>query len=621
MRKQLVGPALRPVGVERDFFLVFAKVFIFAARMRLRHLREIQFWITFLGINFLLFVPAYLAKRGQSDFFPWLIWKADSWVGVGKALLYNRENFDIFRLSSEFSLILLSLILFAGPPYRRAATRFSLGFYLLLLLYQIYHQSFSAFYQTPPFFYNDWGLIRVGWQILWNDWQWFYLLVLLLALLLLLALARALRFLLQRYDHRAFSPVSYTIFVFILLESLVFAFRWGYRAWPEHVLQFQVAPILTNARESLQAARQMSRLDVAALADHRPYADYRLQKRPNFYFLFIESYGRLLYDEPGLRTDYERLLGDLEGQLADSAWYAASALSRAPVTGAGSWVSYSSFLDGFDYRNRGTYWALFENETFYRYQHLLRWLQGQGYRNYRLSAIGGTTDDKIPWETHRQLYAVDEWIRNSDFDYRGLLYGWGPSPPDQFSLHFAHDRIQRTWQGPYTLFFISQNSHNPFVSPTEVAPDWRLLNDSTVHQASESRFFEPPSLENYGRSIRYQLEYLIDFILREGGEEDIFFLVGDHQPPLFPLTKLGMETPVHLIAKNRAFVEAFQRQGLQLGLRVDDGVPYLRHEGFYSLLVHHLWPHYGDSSRVAPPYLPQGLDVFGDLPPTEEKKY
>ncbi len=594
---------------------------IILAAMKPRYLRELRFWIIFLGINFLLFVPTYLAQWGAAEFFPWSVFKGASIVGIGKGLLYNRENLDFFRLSIEFSLSLIAIILLSPPRHRRRWGYTAFAFYLLLLIYQIYHQAFLSLYQTPPFFYNDWGLLQVGLKIFLQEWQYVHLLGIALGLLFLSGIAWTIRWLVRQHDRSSFSYASYAIFLFLLAESLVFGFRWGYKAWPEHVLQFQVAPIIVNARESIEAQQQMSRLDMEALAEHRPYEEYKLAKQPNFYFLFVESYGRLLYDDPQLTEGYQAVLAGLEKKLADSTWYTASILSTAPVTGGASWVSYASFMDGFNYRNRGTYWALLEDTTYHRYQHLLRWLQGQDYRNYRLSAIGGTEDVQIPWDTYGKFYAVDEWIRYSDFNYQGLLYGWGPSPPDQFSLNYAREYIQNEGTGPHTLFFITQNSHNPFVSPTEVAPNWRLLNDSTVNQATESRFFEPPVIENYGKSINYQLQYLIDFIVKEGREEDIFILVGDHQPPLFPLTEIGFETPLHVISKNKAFVEAFHQQGLSPGLWVADTDTKLRHEGFYSLLLHHLWPLYGDSSRVAPKYLPQGLDIFSLPNPPSEKKY
>ena len=223
----------------------------------------------------------------------------------------------------------------------------------------------------------------------------------------------------------------------------------------------------------------------------------------------------------------------------------------------------------------------------------------------------------IPWETYTRFYAVDEWITYADFDYQGALYGWGPSPPDQFSLHFAHHHIrQQRPDQPFSLFFISQNSHNPFVSPDEVIDDWQSLNDTSQYHPTQSRIFEPPVLANYDKAIRYQLEYLIHFILQEGREEDLFIIVGDHQPPLFPKPGAGFETPLHLIGRDSALIHSFAAQQLEAGLLLDSTQHSIRHEGFYSLLLHHLSTRWGTAEANIPPYLPLGETRF--FPPSKE---
>lgn len=567
---------------------------------------ELRFWGSFLLLNFLLFVPAYVANIDRSSFFPWEVFANWSPLLMAKALFYNRSNLDIFRWSIEFSMLLFSFLI-----WRKKGQRFFifglLVLYWLLLSYQIYHQAFYALYQSPPFFYNDWGLLRVGWKIVLHDFKFQHL----LALLALAGLAwlsyRLIRYLLQTIATHSFSRISLSIIFFLVAESLLILFRWGYRAWPEHVPQFHIAPIVKNIKESQEAQREMEQMNIPALSAYRPYDSLHLVSKPNLFFLFIESYGRVVYDDPQIREPYRETILKLENRLQDSAWHSRSIYSTAPVSGGASWVSYSTFLDGFDFKNRGTYWALLQDEDFANYQHLPRLLQSKGYRNYRLSSIGGSGDMEIPWDTYTRFYAVDEWIRYEAFNYKGLLYGWGPSPPDQFSLHFANEQIRRQEQGaPFTLFFITQNSHNPFVSPSAITPNWRSLNDSTVNQQTESRIFEQPVLENYISAIQYQLDFITNFIITEGQTNDIFIICGDHQPPIFPLPGAGFETPLHIIAKDSSFLKAFAEQHFSLGLHLQDTTHSILHEGFYSLLMHHLIRQFGDGTQKAPPYLPNG---------------
>ena len=575
--------------------------------------REIYFWLVFGSLNFLLFVPAYIADMDRSSFLPWESFWQNSFVQIGKDIVYNRSNLDVFRWSIEFSLLLFlaSFLLPARINKKKLVLAFFFSFYLLLLIYQIYHQSFYAIYQTPPFFYNDWGLLKVGWKIFLNDFNWRFAALMILALIGFTLIFFALKFLIDCLSKSIFSYWSKGIMLFFFLESLVLLFRWGYQAWPEHVLQFHVAPIIKNIKESQDAHAQMKAMDIPGLVQHQPYKNIELKQWPNFFFIFIESYGRVLYDDENLRKDYMDYLPGLTNSLEKDGWFSRSILSTAPVSGGASWVSYSTFLNGFDFQNRGTYWALLNDTLFNQYQHFPRLLQTKGYRNYRLSAIGGSEDMEIPWDTYTRFYAVDEWILNEDFDYKGLLYGWGPSPPDQFSLNFANQHIREKQKGdPFTLFFITQNSHNPFLCPDEVSPDWRSLNDSTVNQSQDSRIFEKPNIESYKKSIQYQLEFLVNFIQKEGRAEDVFVIVGDHQPPLFPQPGAGFETPLHIIGKDSVLLQQFGEQNFSSGLEVKDTSEYIKHEGFYSLLLHHLAKRYGEDSESMPPYLPNGYSII-----------
>ena len=416
--------------------------------MKFKEKKEVYFWLVFFALNFLLFIPSYLANIDRSNFFPIDSFWRTSPILVVKDLLYNRSNLDVFRWSIEFSVLLFMFCFFWRNKNKSVSQKsiflaFIFPFYLLLLFYQVYHQAFYSLYQTLPFFYNDYVLLKVAWDIFWNDLNWTSIGLMLLLFLIVLLIYFALRFLVYFINGHSFSRISKGLMLLMILESGVVLFRWGYQAWPEHVLQFQVAPIVKNIQESKEAYLQMQMMDIPHLVQHKPYEDLALKQWPNFFFIFIESYGRILYDEESLKEDYVAYLPKLNAALKQNSWHSTSILSTAPVAGGASWISYSTFLDGFDFKNRGTYWALLQDSLFGEYQHLPRLLQSKGYRNYRLSAIGGSEDMEIPWETYTRFYAVDEWILNEQFDYKGLLYGWGPSPPDQFSLNFANQHIRK----------------------------------------------------------------------------------------------------------------------------------------------------------------------------------
>ncbi len=113
------------------------------------------------------------------------------------------------------------------------------------------------------------------------------------------------------------------------------------------------------------------------------------------------------------------------------------AFSTSPVSGGQSWVSYTSVLFGYNIRNQGTFNSLLKNPAMDHYDNLFRVLSQNGYKTFRLNAIPQASNLEVPWEIYSRFYSIDKWINFSDLNYSGKLYGFGPSPPDQYSINFA----------------------------------------------------------------------------------------------------------------------------------------------------------------------------------------
>ncbi|UCC53706.1 MAG: hypothetical protein JSV68_06965, partial [Anaerolineaceae bacterium] len=66
---------------------------------------------------------------------------------------------------------------------------------------------------------------------------------------------------------------------------------------------------------------------------------------------------------------------------------------------------------------------------------------------------------------------------------------------------------------------------------------------------------------------------------------------------------------LHIISKDRAFVRSFAEYGFDPGLKVQDPLPAMRHEGFYSLFMRVLLQQYGQGGSKLPEYLPDGIQL------------
>lgn len=85
---------------------------------------------------------------------------------------------------------------------------------------------------------------------------------------------------------------------------------------------------------------------------------------------------------------------------------------------------------------------------------------------------------------------------------------------------------------------------------------------------------------------------------------------GDHQPGLEAHVPGGvnMNTPVHMISRDPAFIESFADAGLQPRMYAQPGVTKpLAHEGFFSLWVSKLERRYGVSGSPKVPIYPRGI--------------
>ncbi len=572
--------------------------------------QEKQFWLLFLLLNSLLFLPRYLFELDTSSFLPYQFYAEGSFVDSLKFLFYSRANYDVFRICIEISFLLfgfyvvrkwLNKTLFLIPFYL---------FYCFFFLYQIYHAAVSTIYKVEPVFFNDVQLLEHGLKIIFNKIGFFEILGVLLVVALFVGLFFLVKKTIQCLVELRFGKLSLGIVFFIIAMSCNALLNWVYDSnYAQHVFQFPLQIMRINARSSAEAKALQAQMATSEALKYKASKQYDLVERPNIYILFLESYGRILYDHPDLKNDFFEVAKQQGKLLKENGWYAATQLSEAPVTGLSSMVSYSSVLFGYNVESYGRYMGLLKNKNILEYEHLLRFFSRKGYTNYWISPIAGYKDFDVPWELYRNFYSVDRHIRFSELNYTGQLYGFGPAAPDQYTLNKVDEMLDESEKGPRCLFYVTLNSHTPFHAPDAVAEDWRSLSDGSMEgkEIPRSQFLDQPKFEDYLPSIKYQIEFVTQFITKKGMDNDIFILLGDHQPPF--LTKDGdsFETPLHIISQDSSFIAGFEAYGLDEGLIDEFPEKNIRHEGIYSMFLREFIRNYGRDSTNLPVYLPKGI--------------
>ena len=238
-------------------------------------------------------------------------------------------------------------------------------------------------------------------------------------------------------------------------------------------------------------------------------------------------------------------------------------------------------------------------------------LRRNGFRNYLLCPLGGVGVDEVDWGSINRTFQS-----HVNLDFNSLGYD-GPrlpffvkddwyAPPDEFSLNRAYEMASAESNGPFSLFFLTQNSHFPYNSPLAPAGDWRRLSDPDA-TISLTRDQGGSMADNYVGSMRYQIDFINRFVQSRSRDNTVFVVFGDHQPPMLATDRHGPDTQVHVIASNERFIETFREAGYVPSLHLADDAKVFCHEAFLSLFIAGMLAGFGNRKGVEVPILEEGV--------------
>ncbi len=566
---------------------------------------EVLFWSVFIFLNGLNFTVNYLFYREQSHFLPFI----HDLKAVGRLGITESLNLDLFRFVIEISLILLISRFIDLSPYSVLIT----VFYLLLLLFNIYQYSIRRIYYAEPVFYNDVRLLQNGMSIVWHESKGKVILVLLSAIGVFCGFYYALDWFLTlnaNHAQREISIAAISVFLLILARFIMNQ-KGGYSPYPNDIylrFHFSVLEILINLRRSL-AHYRLSK-EQFGLKYKQARENVTLKPKgplPNIFCLFIESYGSYFYQEPAIKASSLATFDNFQSRLNEQGFAINSNFSDSTTFGGQSWLAYSSMVYGYRMSNNTLFENHLQDKAFRESNNLFRVFQKMGYRNYNLNPITPIDGINVPYDEMREFYTIDRWILNRDIQYTGDEYGFGSCAPDQYSMNFMMDLINKEHDGPFTYFYLTKNSHSPFLVPSMV-DDWRSLNKDSDQIHINKGFLSVPTLGQYQEAIQYELDVIEDFITRHGKDNDLFLLIGDHQPPIICDEKVhGLGTPIHVLSKNESFVRDFETYGFKENLNEIEQT--IRHESIYSIFLDVFSRHYTNSKISIPAYEPYGLQL------------
>ena len=564
-------------------------------------------------VNVACFLPLYLLNiREAPNPFEFLLANDRSAAQSRLKYVYAKLDFtDPFKINFDFTfVVLLARAMGAEASAVVWAATALLAFGCVEIFYAA---GMTSIFRRPPSLAADLSLLRAGMKLAQR--RLYALLVLVLAVL---ATVVAVAYLATSWLFRVEPPDAGLALMAALLLLPLCLYHWRKYSYSYYLTRTVYSPLLHLARNLEYGKRLDSVLaqDAAHFERRNHFKGVRLAQRPKIVFICVESYGSSVYRDAKHSAAVADVVAAYEQRLRGSGYHFASTHSEAPIFAGGSWLSYASFTYGIEFTEMQLFDALFApHSPFGAYESLFHVLKRNGYRNVLLCPLGGVYVRNVDWGQVDRCFQSDLDITFESLGYRGPLVNYFGgvrlySPLDQYSLNYAYDRASRDGTEPFSLFFCTLNSHYPWHAVGEVVADWRSLDDPSapLHSCRGNL------AERYRATIRYQLDYVLRFVHERAADDTVFVVFGDHQPPMITAARMGKQTPVHVIARNRELIDVFLEHGFAAHLNLTGAEPQpIRHHGFLSLFMKGMQAAYGAADTPVD-YRAHGVPLFDERP-------
>ena len=308
--------------------------------------------------------------------------------------------------------------------------------------------------------------------------------------------------------------------------------------------------------QNLQAIRQSS-----AELEQAPSALDKLGGA-DVYIIFIESYGKTIFDDNRHFHFILPVLTQYEKDLADRGFTVRSGFLKSPAFGGSSWLAHGTIASGVNLSDQLFYDLLITSDA----TTIAPIFERAGYRTVSVMPA-----NELPWPQGK-FFGYQKHYFARDFEYTGPKFGWSPMP-DQYVLEYIYRKEILPRRQPLFLEIVLISSHAPFNRQPPYLEDWSQIGNGSIYHQKETVTFPVvwPDLANaakaYATAIIYELTVLKSFIEQYLRDDTLIIIMGDHQPNVqITGPDSTWSVPIHVISRNKKFLEPFENKGYTPGL-------------------------------------------------------
>ncbi|MEQ1570732.1 MAG: sulfatase-like hydrolase/transferase [Myxococcota bacterium] len=340
-----------------------------------------------------------------------------------------------------------------------------------------------------------------------------------------------------------------------------------------------------------------------ATRSHAELEGITLERRPDVVFYIVESYGRVVEQDPDYAAKWAPEVDASEARLRERGWSFASTWMVAPVHGGRSWIADTSLLLGVRVQHQSDYEHVLSLVD--RRPSLVTFFERQGYT----SVLVKPTDRERPGVALENPFGFDRTVFAVDLDYEGPIVGWGQIP-DQYTIEYVQENLLDAIDAPRFAFFHLATAHLPWTPAPPLVQHW---SEWATMTGADRPVFETRSLkseiamrmsrfkrkldvdsnkkvrsgDDYLADVQYDLAAIEQRLSSPYARPTVVIVMGDHQPPVVA-KDLNDDVPLHVLANDPRLLEPLIAAGFTPTYRPRGATSTLEHRDLYPLLAHTL---------------------------------